>query len=99
MAKSEDVEDHVLKLTAWDYDGPHRSPDFLGQVRLPLAELINSQPDIKASDKNWWVLECLRAAWLLLGSCLGDLHSMRAIIQLFGVLARLGVRLRYLAGD
>lgn len=60
MAKSENQEDHVLKLTAWDYDGPHRSPDFLGQVRLPLADLINSQPDIKATDKNWWVRCSLR---------------------------------------
>ena len=55
MAKSENAEDHVLKLTAFDYDGPHRSPDFLGQVRLPLATLLNDTPDMKATDKNWSV--------------------------------------------
>ncbi|KAK9786505.1 hypothetical protein WJX73_006546 [Symbiochloris irregularis] len=56
MAQSENQEDHVLKLTAWDYDGPHRSPDFLGQVRVPLADLINSQPEVKATDKTWYQL-------------------------------------------
>lgn len=56
MAQSENAQDHVLKLTAWDYDGPHRSPDFLGQLRLPLADLLNSRPDIKATDKTWCFL-------------------------------------------
>ena len=62
MAQSEAAQDHTLKLTAYDYDGPHRSPDFLGQLRVPLGSLLNNRPDIKATEKTWCVLHTPHSA-------------------------------------
>ncbi|MCJ1425722.1 hypothetical protein MMC29_003622 [Sticta canariensis] len=74
MAQSENPQDHVLKLTAWDYDGPHRSPDFLGQLRLPLSDVLNNKPELKATDKT-----CVHV-----GSELVHMHGSQKIEQSAG---------------
>ena len=53
MAKSEHPEDHTLQLNMWDFDGVRRAPDFLGQVRVDLTTLYNTNSEVKASDQTW----------------------------------------------
>lgn len=54
MAKSEDPRDHTLSLDIWDYDGLRRAPDFLGQALVDLTDLLNNNPDVKATDQARW---------------------------------------------
>ena len=56
MAQSENPQDHTLRLDVWDFDGIRRAPDFLGQALVDLPQMLNNNPDVKATEEAWCVV-------------------------------------------
>ena len=46
--------DHMLRLNMCDFDGVRRAPDFLGQVNVDLPTLLNTNPEVKATEQTWY---------------------------------------------